>query len=510
MLTALLFAMSACSRRAGAPPQDPLAPHRAALKDAYQGELDRAATAPRYQISVTFPAPGDILTGTARIDLTNTSPDPWRRVVFRLYPALNHYRGKMTLLSALVDGMPANFVYQADDTAARVELPQMLMPGQQTTVELSWKLAIPQWSNDPTTYALFGTSQEITSLPLFYPALAVYEPGPAAGTGHWWLETGSARGDSAFNVASLFLVTATLPANQAPVATGTQIATATVGEDQTQYVWATGPVREFLLHMSPRFKSASLDAYGTKVTSYWLPEDASAGRAALNYAAAALRFYSDYFGGYPARDLVVAPAALSYRGMEYPQVSLLGVELYSRYRHDLETLVAHEIAHNWWYQAVHNDPVREPWLDEALAEYSMRLYFEALYGKDRAADVERQRWKVPLDLLAAQEGNTNLNRPVDAFENGSQYETIVYAKGALLYSEIRKALGDREFRTFLNEYLERYRYQIVTTEQWLDAIKELGKPDLLKLYREWVEPPGGSPAPTPSPTVVPEDQAVAP
>lgn len=508
VMMALLFAMGACSRRTSAPPQDPLAPHRAALKDGYQGDLDLAASAPRYQISITIPAPGNILTGTARIDLTNNSPDPWRRVVFRLYPALDQYRGEMTLLSALVDGSPTNFVYQANDTAVRVDLLETLLPGYRTTVDLSWKLAIPQWPNEPTTYALFGASQEITSLPLFYPSLAVYEPGPATGTGHWWLDTGSVRGDSAFNLASLFLVTATLPADQVPVATGTQIATATVGENQTQYVWATGPVREFLLHMSPRFESASLETYGTRVTSYWLPEHESAGRAALGYAVAALRFYSDYFGGYPARDLAVAPAALSYRGMEYPQISLLGVELYTRYREDLETLTAHEIAHNWWYQVVHNDPVREPWLDEALAEYSMRLYMEALYGKGRAAGVEQQRWRVPLDLLVEQEADVPLDQPVEAFANSSQYETVVYAKGALLYSKIREILGDREFRRFLSGYLDQYRYQIVTTADWLDAIRALGRPELLTLYREWVEASVALPISTP--TAVPEDQAIAP
>lgn len=509
LLAALLFGMGACARR-GDPPPDPLAPHRAAMKDAYRGDVDLAAAAPRYQISITLPPPANVLTGTARIDLTNNSSDPWSHLVFRLYPMLDQYRGRMTLLSALINDSPTNFVYQTQSTAVRVNMPRALLPGQTATVELSWKLTIPKWSDDSATYALFGASQEMISLPLFYPALAVYEPGPAIGTGNWWLETGSVRGDAAFNQASLFVVTATLPSDQAPVATGTRIITHDVGEGLTQHIWATGPVREFLLHMSPRFESASTEAYGTRVTSYWLPGDESAGRAALAYAVAALRFYSDYFGSYPARDMAVAPAALSYRGMEYPQVSLLGVQLYSRYRADLETLVAHEAAHHWWFQIVHNDPVREPWLDEALAEYAMRLYFEAVYGEERAAAVEQQRWRVPLSLLAERNADVNVNRPVDAFESGSQYETIIYAKGALFYAQLRESLGDREFRDFLRSYLGRYRYQIVSTEDWLAELRSLDNPELLTLYREWVQPPSARPVMEPTPTDAPEAQAVAP
>ena len=175
LLMSLLFIMGACSRssRPAPGPLDPLEPYRAAMKDAYQGDIDLAATAPRYQISVTLPPPGDVLTGTARIDLTNTSPDPWQHLVFRLYPMLDQYRGIMTPLSALVNDSPTPFIYQAKDTAIRVDLPQALLPGQAVAVELSWKLTIPTWSNDSTTYALFGTSQDITSLPLFYPSLAV-------------------------------------------------------------------------------------------------------------------------------------------------------------------------------------------------------------------------------------------------------------------------------------------------------------------------------------------------
>lgn len=503
MLMAALLILSACSRgdRAGV---DPYAAYRPALKAEFQRDFEGMDKAPRYYLTVTISPAAELLMGTAEIDVTNYSPDPWRYLIFRLYPSLPQYGGELLIQSAAVDNQPTNFVYQAQNTAVRINLPETLKPDERVRVRFTYRLAIPKWSDNSSVYALYGTSQQITTLPLFYPSLAVYQPDPAVGSGAWWQDLGTARGDSAFNVASLFIVTATLPSEQVPVVSGTLVEATTNDQGQTRYVWVTGPVREFILHMSPLFSSASTEAYGTRITSYWLPGQEAAGRDALRYAVAALRIYSDYFGGYPAREMSVAVAPLNYRGMEYPQVNLLGVELYTRFRNNMETLVAHEVAHQWWYQLVHNDPINMPWLDEALAEYSVKLYYERLQGPREATLLERQRWQTPLDLLISQDADAQLNRTVDSFENGQQYETVIYGKGALFYSRMRQILGDRRFQRFLREYLAEHRYQIVDTETWYAALKELQLPMLEALFAEWV---GDAmlPQPVPLPTSSPED-----
>ena len=346
----------------------------------------------------------------------------------------------------------------------------------------------------------------MTSLPLFYPSLAVYQAGPSGQGGAWWLDRGTVRGDAAFNVTSLFEVTATLPSDQIPLTSGTQVMSKTVDDAFTRYVWVTGPVREFLIHTSPVFRSAALDAYGTRVVSYWLPGQEAAGRLALNTAVAALRIYSDYYGPYPFAEMRVAPAPLSYRGMEYPLVSLLGVELYTRFQNNMEILAAHEIAHQWWYQIVQNDPVNTPWLDEALAEYSVKLYFEKLYGDAEASLLQAQRWQTPFDLLVGQDEDALLNQPVDSFDNSSQYETIVYGKGALLYDRIHTALGDRRFKRFLDDYLDAHRWGIVTTADWRAAITALQLPELDLLFQDWVGTTTRQPVVVTTPTPEPTDE----
>ena len=505
LLGVLLFALGGCAASADAAARtDPDAIYRPALKPEFQKELDAMKMAPRYTISATL-QPDDLrLLGSATLVIPNGSSDPWTDIVFRLYPMLEQYGGSMVIQSALLNGKPTTFVYTNDNTALRINLDKPLLPGQDATIGLTWRLEIPSWTDQPAVYALFGRSQQMISLPLFYPALAVYTPGPTLGAGEWWLTNGTERGDAAFNVSSLFAVTLTLPSEWVPVTSGTEVQTTAIG-DQTEHVFVTGPSREFLLHTSPVFRSVSGEAYGTRVTSYYLPGSEAAAQAALKYTIQALRIYSDHFGEYPFTDMRVAPAPISFRGMEYPQAILLGVETYTRFRDKLEMLAVHEMAHQWWYQIVHNDPVKEPWLDEALAEFSMRLYMENTRGEDDAQRLVLQRWQVPLDGLKAKQQDTTVDQPVQAFLNGTQYETIVYGKGALFWDTVRDTIGTRRFDRFLQNYARKYRWQIVDSDQWLDELRDLPDPALMTLFEQWIRPAatglqlGASAATTPAP-----------
>lgn len=487
-LTLLAILLGAC-RSGVSSPELPYERFRVALKPEYQHYLDDLGPAPVYEMEIEYVRDTSQLTGTAVVQVPNTSEEPWNNIVFRLYPMLEHYGGNMVILNVAVDGQPASFEYTAGNTAIQIDLSSPLKPGRSAIVNLTWRLEIPTWSDVSSIYALFGASQRMISLPLFYPSLSVYMPGPVLGTGEWWKELGTVRGDAAFNEASLFVVTATLPADLVPVTSGTLITSTIISDNLASHVWVTGPSREFVLHMSPDFESATNESYGTRITSYWLPGDESAGRAALRHAISSLRIYSDLYGPYPYSDMRVAPAPITYRGMEYPQVILLGVELYGRFRDRLEVIAVHEMAHQWWYQIVHNDPINAPWLDEAIAEYSMKIYMETLRGEDDADALQYERWEFPVAGLIDDDGDAAIGRTVTDYEDGTQYETIVYGKGALFYDAIRQEIGDRRFEDFLQNYLDEHRYGIVTVEEWRTALGKLGSPILVNLFEEWINNP---------------------
>jgi len=471
-----------------ATPVDPYAIFRPAMQTSAWPSEEMLDEMPRYEMSVDLDSSLEVLTGTAYIHFTNTSPDPWTYVIFRLYPNLEQYGGLLSIQSAAIGGRAVPFSYQDQNTSVRVELPVALLSGKATTIYLSWILDIPQWQDTPLAYRLFGNSQDVVSLPLAYPSLAVYQPGLTTGTGQWWLDRGSVRGDAAFNYASLFAITATLPRDHIPVTSGTLITSTLAASGFSRHVWVTGPVREFFLHTSNRFQSATTTAYDTRITSYWLPGDEASGRAALQYTAAALRIYSDLFGPYGYADLRAAPAPMGVRGMEYPQAFLLGVQLYDEYRADLEIRTVHEAAHQWWYQLVHNDPVNMPWMDEGISEYASKLYYQAIRGRSFAESLQARRWQAVIDLLTARGADAPLNQPVAIYEDGAQYESVVYGKGALFYDAIRQALGERQFEAFLKSYQKNYRFQIVTPTDLLTELRTYDPQVADSLYQKWIGP----------------------
>lgn len=119
----------------------------------------------------------------------------------------------------------------------------------------------------------------------------------------------------------------------------------------------------------------------------------------------------------------------------------------------------------------------------------MRVYMEELHGRPAADQLTFQRWQVPWNGLKEHGEDALVNQTVNSFADGTQYETIVYGKGALFYEALRAELGDRQFFRFLHNYLEKHRWGIVDSATWQADLAALQNPAIDALYQEWVSRP---------------------
>ncbi|NJN96877.1 MAG: M1 family metallopeptidase [Anaerolineales bacterium] len=222
------------------------------------------------------------------------------------------------------------------------------------------------------------------------------------------------------------------------------------------------------------FQAVSESAAGATVTSYYLPGHEAAARLVLAHATASLRLYSDTFGLYPYTELDVVEAPLNFRGMEYSGLALIGEDLYQgdqpetaagSTRSRLAFLVAHEVAHQWWYGVVGNNPYQSPWLDEGMAEYSAFEYYRSVFGESEAQRLMTARWLIPFDSAAGVIDGI-VDRPAADF-NPASYELLVYAKAALFFNALREQLGDAKYRQVMQTYYLENRYKIVTPQTFL-------------------------------------------
>ncbi len=481
-LLALSLALVACTGIHVTPSPDLYAPYRPAMLEAYQHDFDHLPPIPRYDLTLRVDPLTRRLHGEGTVFVPNRSPLPLSELYFRLFPNLPQYQGSMRVESVTVNGNPAVFENAPDNTSLHVVLPEPLPSGHSLEVWYTWIVDAP---TNSTGYMLFGESLGILNLPLSYPILAVSELGTTGQRLNWHLEVAPSYADVAFSESALYRVQLITAPDVVVIGSGAVVSKTTTAEGQAAWHFVTGPAREFMLTLSRNLQEISRQAYDTQVHSYFLPEDRDAGQRALEYAIAVAQVYSDRFGRYPFTDLSVVSAPLEYRGMEYPNINLIGVDLYRRRRADMEFLIAHEVAHQWWYNIVGNDPVNHPWLDEGMAEYSTYIYYESAYGRDAAERWRENRWEIPVAYAKASGLDTIVGQPASGFGPGN-YETMIYAKSALFFHALRQTMGDDAFFELLRTLLDHYRYQVLTPEALLEDAEKISGKDLKPVYREWI------------------------
>ena len=466
---------------------DSLAPYRPALVAPAQDGLSTLGDLPRYDVTLTVHPERLLVSGRETVRYPNATGAPLEEIVFRLYPNLPHYGGRMAVTTVQIDGQLVTAITDAEDTALRVPLPTPLPPGQSIEIVLDFTVEVDPVNGD----TVFGAGQDILSLPDCYPLLAVRDDSDDGDEGDgagWRTDIAPPHADAVFSDVALYTVDVTAPAGVVVAGCGTAVETATNEDGTRTWHLIGGPRREFAVVLSADFVTASTTVGETTVTSYYLPRHSAAGRAALRYAAAALRIYSELFGPYPYSDFRIVAAPLGYRGMEYPGLTLLGLDLYDELVEELEFRVVHEVGHQWWYAQVGSDPIREPWLDEGLTEYSTYEYYRLIYGQARADELVRTRWRAAYIYAREQGWDAVVGQPASAF--GGNYEAIVYAKAALFFHALRQQVGEDVYRAILRRYLREYRYRTATAADFLAVAEEVSGQDLHPLYAQWIGSPG--------------------
>lgn len=405
------------------------------------------------------------------VSLTNTSPDDWSEVVFDV-PMHFHPNAflldsvKVTQGEDVQDGTPSFF---GTETILRVPLPKPAHPGDQVQVVLGYRVIIPaieatDWPPGGNT----GWIDDIIQAGEWYPALVPYEDGKGW---HTWVY--HPVGDPTIYPLTDTSLTVTTDDKTVTVASG-----GLVDHDELAWHFHVNAARGVAFLASNQYEVSQRDLGGIQLTSVYRSADANAGKAALDIAERAIRLYVELYGPYPYDSLTIAENGF-YAGMEYSELVSITDYGYSTYRNQpdsvLHVLVAHEIAHEWWYGAVGNDQTTEPWLDESLAFYSEYLYIERYYPEQ-----EKWWWDRRVDVY-------NPYGPVDAtiysYEKSEYFIPSMYGQAARFLRELRQTMGDDDFFAFLKDYYTAHTWQFVTGKDFLDTARRHSKLDLEPLIR---------------------------
>jgi transcriptional regulator with XRE-family HTH domain len=413
-----------------------------------------------------------------RIDYTNVTSETLLNLILNVYP--NCSRGTFKLNDVKVDMGDGELVQPEVfplDVPLRVQLPRDLLPDKHLTLYLDFGLNLPKISPDAEfSKAGLGYSKRSVSLGNWYPVLAPYRDSKGwYGEDKGWYQLSCFEtGDPYVTEVADYHVTIT--ATQGVVVAGTGLES----HEGNRWEFEAQQARSFAFAASDVYQVATGQSGDVSVHSYYFPNNQDSGEAALQTAVQALELFTELYGPYPYADYRVAETEFA-GGMEFSGLTFLGSTFYDQYdgtsRAPLIPLAAHEVAHQWFYGLVGNDQVTEPWLDEAVAEYSAFLYYERYLPGDTD-----WWWNYAVDQWAP---TGKIDSYIFEFRNNRDYVDAVYRRGAEFMRDLRETMGDPAFFAFLREYQRRYKYQLTRSRHFFGLVREFTTADLIPLQEEY-------------------------
>jgi hypothetical protein len=178
--------------------------------------------------------------------------------------------------------------------------------------------------------------------------------------------------------------------------------------------------------------------------------------------------------------------------MENPRLTFLTPTLIAGDR-SLVNVVAHELAHSWTGNLVTNATMNDFWLNEGFTVYAERRILEEIFGKEYAdiqGVVRRNALQVNLDKFGSGSPYTKLRTDLTGIDPDEVYSLVPYEKGAQFVLLLEDAVGRERFDTFLLKYIHTFRFQSITTDEFLTFLEQ----ELPGIYQQvqgprWVEEP---------------------
>lgn len=220
---------------------------------------------------------------------------------------------------------------------------------------------------------------------------------------------------------------------------------------------------------------------------YWVfPQDAEKGFALFEKdARRSFEFYADYVGPYAYQKLAHVEAAGMGGGTEHASSIFYGEKGITAGAGP----VVHEVAHQWFGNAVTEHDWNDIWLSEGFATYFTLLYTEHAKGRDAFADGLRRSRATVLKLEQSLPNTpvVHVNHDEAVREPTNQ---LVYQKGAWMLHMLREQVGTETFWRGIRDYYRRYMNATASTNDFRQVMEQASGQDLAWFFGQWLNRAG--------------------
>ncbi|MEA1962316.1 MAG: M1 family metallopeptidase [Bacillota bacterium] len=417
-----------------------------------------------------------LLYGVSEITTINTSGSDLKEIWLTAYPNAFKSAGEtpapllayekgfdegwMEIRELLVNGESANFIQ--DGPSVGITMPSIATQSN-VNIEINWVVHVPN-----VKYR-FGYHDQVFMLGNFYPVINLKTD---AGWHNAYL---SGVGDPFCLTVGDYIVEVNIPENYQIASTGQIVASDYQDDGRSIMVVRAEEVRDFCLLVMYDYDKAQETINGVNINCIFPSEGEEEAEKVLQQTGQILQFYSETFGPYPLGAFTVAYVPMEgFQGMEHAGIIFLQEELLqnkNEANHKI-FLLAHEIAHQWWFGMVGNDQIQEPWLDEGLANWSAHLFMREM------KEIETHSWQTKSKSMV-------LNQELSNMQNRTQYYNTAYRAGEAFWVGLEKEIGYENVIKILRAYLSRYRNSVATTSDLLQIIQEYSPGDVDPYLNQW-------------------------
>ena len=226
---------------------------------------------------------------------------------------------------------------------------------------------------------------------------------------------------------------------------------------------------------------------------YVLPEDAEKAAVQFTQMPELIRIFSEAFGPWPFPDAKIALVQTNFWGMEHSTAVAYGSSFplwieqnggrdpWGGRNRWFDYILVHEMAHEWWGNAVSATHWGDFWLHEGFGTYAEGVYVEGIDGREAADRYYGEQMRG-----VNRSRRSRLYRGADV-NSGEAYAGIIYSKGATVLHTLRHYVSDDEaWWQALRDFNTEFRYGNASTEDFQAVLERTTGRDWEQFMTEWV------------------------
>ncbi len=516
------------------PYQSPNNPHYWKNKKPYEGYWQQDV---HYTIKAILNDNAEIINGEETLIYTNNSPNTLTEAYFHLYQnavqpgsltdeLYKQNRAKVTYgqyesqkLGTVIHNIQINPIenairdendlpnpsqntpFEIQNTLLKIKLPTPLKPGEQITFQINFTTYFDRGSirrrmkvYDHHGYKHFNGVH-------WYPRICVYDR-------KFTWETDQHVEKEFYGDYGYFDISLTLPNHYIAEATGTLVnkeevlpaalrkqldianfkdkpigsqPSVIVPPDGTYKTWhyQAVNVHDFAWTADPTYRIGETTWNGVQCVAIAQENNAKGWQQTAQFTAKVIATYSRDFGLYNYPKIVCADAA---DGMEYPMITLDG-----GYYPSHQSLIAHEVGHNWFFGMVGSNETYRAALDEGFTQFLTAWCMRKL-TKESQPELKRAFAGYMDDAIDGTDEilETHSNDFHSATGHGGGYKHVYYKTASMLYN-LQYYLGDSVFLEAMKNYVEQWKFCHPYIEDFRNSIIQSTQTDLNTFFDQWFQ-----------------------